>query len=414
MPSLSRHLSYGRSHAIDLDLPTGLVRASHYAPESLADVAAAAEAAMTDPLDFPALREAIVPGDRVVLALQPNVPFAATLVAGVLAVLDERGVSPEDVTILQSPRLDGRPEPDPRRELSPEAAAAVTWHIHDATGEDEFAYLASSSTGERLYLNKRLVEADLVLPIGLVEYDAVLGYQGTSGGLFPTLSNVEAIRRHAVVGHAELTPDDARTARQAADEVGWLLGTQFCLQGVRGQGGGLSAVLGGLGDAVLAEGKRLLREGWRLEPHGRVDLVLATVDSGPAGTTWSDITTAAAAAAGLVERGGRIVLLSDWDAGDRTDGPGDAERVLRESATLEEAREVLPQVQSPDQPAMLQLLAVLERATVYVRSAASSDVLEPLFLETLADDGETQRLLMTADSLAILEGGQHVQTRIVA
>ena len=412
MPATARQLRYGREAQFPLEVPPAVMAGTHYAPASIDDVAGAAATALAEPIDFPAFREAVVPGDRVVIALQPGVPSAAELIAAVWDVLVDRGVDPADVTILQPPRLDLRTEPDPRSALPEVAAEAISWRTHDALEESELAYLATSSSGERVYLAKALVDADLVLPIGLVEFDAVLGYQGTAGGLFPALSNLEAIKRHGAIAHAELTPDDSRTARVVADEVGWLLGVQFVLQAVRGSGSGLSHVMGGLSDAVFEEGKRLLRDGWRLELPQRADLVLASVDAGPVGTDWADLIRAADAASKLATRGGRVVLLSDLKA-----GPGslsDALAIIRESATIEEAQQVLPALKSVDQPLAMRLLRVLSRCELFVLADVASELAEALFFNVVESEDEVRRLLATADRIAVLEGGQHLETRIAS
>ena len=410
MPAVARQLRYGRLAQFDIELPQGLLVGMHYAPEPLAEVQAAAVAAVTEPCEYPALREAVVPGDRVVIALQPNVPHAPDLIAAVWESLAARGVEADAVTILQPARLGMLREPDPRSKLPESVAEAVFWRTHDATDESAMAYLATSSGGERIYLAKELCDADFVLPIGLIEYDPVLGYQGTSGGLFPALSNLEAIKRHGTIAHSELTPDDSRQARVIADEVGWLLGTQFVVQGVRGAGGGLSHVLAGLAEPVLAEGKRLLREGWRMELPQRADVVLATVDGGPAGTSWTDFARAAQNASRLVARGGKVVLLTDLQSS--RDSISDALAILRESNSLVEARAVLTQLQSPDQPDAMRLLAVLERADLFVLSNLNEGLPEELFMQTLGDENEVRRLLQSAESIALLEGGQHLETRI--
>ena len=410
MPAIARQLHYGADGRFDVEVPQGIMRGTHHAPAPLDDIVAATTAAIREPLEYPALREAVVPGDRVVIALQPNLPRAADIIAAIWTELDSRGVEAADVTILQAARLNARRDPDPRQALPDSVAEAVSWRTHDATDESALAYLATSSTGERIYLAKDLCDADFVLPVGLIEYDAVLGYQGTAGGLFPALSNLDAIKRHGAVAHAELTPDDSRQARVIADEVGWLLGTQFVVQAIRGAGGGLSRILAGLAEPVLQQGKELLREGWRLELPDRADVVLATVDAGPTGTTWADLAAAAAAASNLVQRGGRVVLLSDLKSS--RDSIGDALAILRESASLAEARAVLTQLKGPDQPDAMRLLGVLDRCEVFVLSNIADGVPEELFLQSLGDENEVRRLLLAADSIVLLEGGQHLETRI--
>ncbi|NIP84393.1 MAG: hypothetical protein GTO03_02075, partial [Planctomycetales bacterium] len=85
---------------------------------ALDDPAAAVAAALVDPVEFPSLATAIVPGDRIAVALGVGVPSAAELVAGVVRALLEAGAAAEDISVLR-PAEQTSP-PDPRR-LLPEA-----------------------------------------------------------------------------------------------------------------------------------------------------------------------------------------------------------------------------------------------------------------------------------------------------
>jgi hypothetical protein len=58
----------------------------------LSDPVAAVRQALAKPLGFPPLRDSVVPGDRVVLALGENVPLPAALVAGAVLELIEAGI----------------------------------------------------------------------------------------------------------------------------------------------------------------------------------------------------------------------------------------------------------------------------------------------------------------------------------
>ena len=54
----------------------------------------------------------------------------------------------------------------------------VTWLSPRPRRPAQIAYLASTSEGRRVYLNRQLTDADLVVPIGTLGYDASLGYRG--------------------------------------------------------------------------------------------------------------------------------------------------------------------------------------------------------------------------------------------
>ena len=226
-------------------------------PEPLPDVAEAARDAVRHPLDFPPVAEAAIGGDHVVIPIARNVPAADQILLAVWEVLADKGVAPEDVTVLNPAAIESAPV-DPRSALPEGVRDRVSWRTHDATDERERSYLASSAGGERLYLSRTLTDADLIISIGVIEFDPALGYAGTSSVLYPGFSSVEAIAQLRNEGHDELTPDDPRATRQLVDEVGWLIGANISVQAVRSRSGGVAAVLAGASESVLEHGQNIL------------------------------------------------------------------------------------------------------------------------------------------------------------
>src|SRR3954451_8022286 len=82
-------LRYAVQSELALELPENTVVTRCEAPRGkpLADVAAAVDRALADPLELPALKLAVVPGDQVVLALEPRVPAAEIIVARTIRAL---------------------------------------------------------------------------------------------------------------------------------------------------------------------------------------------------------------------------------------------------------------------------------------------------------------------------------------
>lgn len=402
-------LEYGCGRKLSCELPDEAVVAVHRGPEPLADVACTAAEAIAEPLDFAPLREGVVPGDRVVIVLQRRVPHAPTLIRVMWEMLSTRGVSASDVTILQ-PADFSEATDDPRVGLPEDVRGAVRWETHDATDAEKRAYLASSAAGERLYLSKTLTEADLVIPVGLVEHHSALGYSGTCSVLFPGCGSAEAIAKLRGEGHDELTPDDPRASRQLVDEVGWLLGTQFGVQAVRSRGGSLAAVMAGTLSGLLERGKTLLRDAWRLELEDRPDVVVVAVDGrdgmNSSCATWEGTVRAIELARHLVERDGRIVVLSDVQ-----DPPGPALSVLQQARTPQEAAGPIGEVASADVDTARRLIRCLEWATIYLRSDRPAETVEDLFMIPLSTDEEARKVIGTARECLFAEGAQHTYGR---
>ena len=399
-------LTYGSGQTFACELPTGNIMGRARGPEPLPDVAAAARDAIQHPIDFPPIAEAIVEGDRVVVPIARNVPDADQLLLALWEAIAKKGVAPEDVTVLNPASIETAPS-DPRALLPENVRERIAWRTHDATDEKGRSYLASSAGGERVYLSSELTDADIVIPIGVIEFDPALGYAGTSSVLYPGFSSVEAIAQLRNEGHDELTPDDPRATRQLVDEVGWLLGTQVSVQVVRSRAGGIAAVLAGASESVLDHGKTLLRDSWQLEIRQRPDVIVVGVDSDANGrTTWSGVAAAIETARKIVAREGRIVVLTDLAT-----SPGRGMELIRESRSPQESSGPLRESNPPDIREASRLLRALEWANIYVFSKLDAAIIEDLFMMPLESAGEVRRLLDSADKCLFVEGAQHVSGR---
>jgi nickel-dependent lactate racemase len=162
-------LRYGVNSTLELEIGSAALVADCHSPNAspLADPAAATAAALAAPLEFPPLRKAVIPGDRVVLAVAEGLPEAAAIVAAVTADLIDAGIAAADISIVHSSR-----EAAAGGELSDGLPAEYREEIeivaHDPAHRDQLSYLAANEHGEAIYLNRRLFDADVVLPIGCV------------------------------------------------------------------------------------------------------------------------------------------------------------------------------------------------------------------------------------------------------
>src|SRR5262245_11171116 len=68
-----------------------------------ADPAEAVRAALDGPRDYPPLRKVVVPGDQVVIALDPTIPSAKLVLKVLGEVLFESGIEPENLKFVAPP-----------------------------------------------------------------------------------------------------------------------------------------------------------------------------------------------------------------------------------------------------------------------------------------------------------------------
>src|SRR3954447_11106547 len=136
--------------------------------------------ALDHPLDFPALRQMMVPGDRVAIALDGSLTGVEPILLALKKSFDEAGVNTQDLTVVVTPESG----PGMFQDL-PEGMTLV---FHDPSNREGLAYLAATKDGRRVYLNRHLTDADVVIPVGRAGFDPVVGYRGPWCVLFPGLS----------------------------------------------------------------------------------------------------------------------------------------------------------------------------------------------------------------------------------
>jgi nickel-dependent lactate racemase len=348
-------------------------------------------AALEKPVGFEPLRRALTPDDRVAVVLDPHLPRAAELLAGVLEHLRSAGVGPAAVTVLTPPGG----EQDWIDEL-PDEFADVTAETHAPADRKKLAYLASTKTGRRVYLNRTLVEADFVILLTGRGYDPLSGYAGAEGAVFPGLGDAEARAGFEGKFSADAPGAEPWPARKEAEEVGWLLGTPFLVQVIPGAGDSVQEVVAGLLDSG-AEGVRRHDARWRSSVGSRPDAVIAAV-SGEAGhVTFLDLAKAAACAARVVRPSGRVVVLSD-----AAPPLGAGAELLRQLGDPARTGKRLAKEKPDDWAACFLWCFAANAASLFLASGYPDDVAEELSTTPVHGPPEVQRLIDAAERVLII------------
>ncbi len=173
-PSVTMNLKlrYGVAATLTLELADKQLVAHCAAPrgEPLADVAAAVDRALAEPTEFPPLAHAVLEGDKVALVLTQTMPAAEVVVAGAVRELVAAGIKPSDITLVSAP---GNAAPTSWDGLSGELE--FVHQVHDPADRGALAYVAASRSGDPIYINRAIHEADLVITIGCLRLDATSG-----------------------------------------------------------------------------------------------------------------------------------------------------------------------------------------------------------------------------------------------
>jgi nickel-dependent lactate racemase len=396
-------LPYGIDSHLELDLPEGELVANCAAPQTagLADVRESLRQTLHSPLEFPPFVQAVVPGDTVAIAIDHGVPKADSLVAEIVSELLTASIEACDITVVRTAADVEAGVADPRGELAEDLRSQVKLVTHNPDCRDELSYLAASSDGKPIYMNRAICDADLVVPIGCARVASSLGYTGPTSGLFPTFSDAHTTGRYRA---PRLLDSAARRKRLRAEteEVSWLLGVLFAVQVVPGPGDDVLEIVSGKADMVFAQAQQRCERTWRCEVPHRASLVVAAIHGDATQQNWENVARALSAASHAVEPNGAIALCTDLAA---DLGPG-----LQRLTNAEDLEEVIGEL-SKERPVdaliATELAHALQRGPVYLLSQLEEAVVEDLGIAHIADAAELERLIGHHESCVVLANAQH-------
>ncbi len=377
---------------IELDLADATVAGVWNGPSgATGDVLASAVGQVLEhPIDFPPCRRMVVPGDRVAIAVDDWQPGIEPVLHVLGDVLGQAGIEAGDITVVATPAAGLA-----LREVLPRGMA---FELHDPASSRGLAYLATTKVGRRIYLNRNLTDAEVVIPVGRLGYDPVLGYRGAWSVIFPGLSDrqTNAWYRERLVDD----PPDLLTPRARLDEafeVSWLLGAQFHVGLVPG-GSGLAEAVAGLAAPAREQGIRAVNERWSFRAPARGECVVAGI-GGPGEVPGIDsLVEGLVSASRLVHHGGKIVAFC------RASGPigPSLERLIKSGEVRSGAAALHGHEADIDSVTGRRLAQVLAWADVFLYSQLDRQVVEDLGMIPLDHVDDGRRLAARSSSCLLL------------
>ncbi|WDQ16682.1 transcriptional regulator [Rhodopirellula sp. P2] len=272
------------------------------------------------PADFPTVFEAIVPGDHVALAVDPNVPRISDVLRGVLALLGQANAGKVSVVLWNE--ADEALVTRLQQELDAVQANQATLKPmkvevvrHEPHRRENLRYIVADENAEAVYLAKDLVDADFTLPIlSARSRDAINNIDPT--GIFPLFADAATQHRYQIGSTTE------------PSEAAWLLGVQVMMLVSADAAGELGRLIAGTPDALrhelanlYASGETADQESWDRDESAvtsdaisetvpTAEMVVAALDGDENSQTWANLARAAIAAGRHVTPGGTIVIWS--------------------------------------------------------------------------------------------------------
>jgi hypothetical protein len=369
------------------------------------------------------LAHAIVAGDQVVLVLDRGVPHGAEIASAVAEQLIEAGVDADSITLLQadatvatahlpvrtaatahagesSASKRSGPSTASSAASPPEGAGQIRVVNHDPRDRNALAYLTNTASGRPIYLNRTLLDADMIIPIGCYRGDLSWSYRGVFGGVYPTFSDTATQARyrnpHLLDTHDEVF---AKSQREI-DTVGRQAGMQFTVQVLPGEGDDVAGLLAGETSAVARRAEAWWNGAWRHPRPEQAEVVVVAL-AGRQAQSWSALGEAVERGAALVEEGGSILVCSDIEQ-----APGPAFELLSQIDDRDEALRHIRKDRPVDALASLLLAAAQEKARVYLLSRLDSSVVDELGMTPIDEAADISRFTAKKRSCTVVADGR--------
>jgi|GEM_PF-2220101 len=416
---MSLEIRYGIDSGLEIANAAAVRLGFHSAATGPDDVVAAARAALAAPLEYPSLTQAVVPGDQVVVVLERGVPHGTEIATAVAEHLVEAGFDPDDITLLQADAaiqtatlpirtaaavLTG--EAVNAGEVGPpsqgRAAGQVRVTTHDPNNRDSLAYLTNTPSGRPIYLNRMLLDADMIIPIGCYRGDLSWSYRGLYGSLYPTFSNDATHARYRNPHMLDTRDEVFAKSQREVDSVGRLAGMQFTVQVLPGPVDEVAEILAGETSAVARRAETWWNSAWR-NPRPEPAEVVVVALAGPHSRNWSALGRALEMATALVEEGGSILVCSDLEH-----APGPAFELLSQVDDRDGAIRQIRKDRPVDGPAALLLAAAQDRARVYLLSRLDSSDIDELGMTPIDEAADVARFCAKRRSCTVVADGRNV------
>lgn len=346
--------------------------------------------------------QAVVPDDRIVIVVDDSIPQFVELLQTLLSELVLVGVAPAAITLLVPQSSATQPWLD---EL-PDALDEVQLERHDPADAKKHCYLASTTEGRRIYMNRTLAEADVALVLGGRRFDPVLG--GVPGGaelqMFPVYSNKET---QAEIQKLLEDDDNLDDVLEEAKAVTMFLGLPYFVQVLEGPNDTVAEVLFGLPPSTSTGEERQIELWQRRVGSDDADLAVVTI-SGTKRVGFADVSAAIQSARDVLAPDAPIVLLCDV----APELDGEARRIVRADNAAEAAKSLVAVAGEGNNLAALQWSLAANNHPIFIKSTWPDNTVEDLFASTIQTVEEVQKLIDRANRVAIIADAHLVSVQV--
>lgn len=206
---------------------------------------------------------------------------------------------------------------------------------HDCHASD-LVYLGTMTSGNELWINRTVAEADFVIATGILNTHYFAGFSGGRKTILPGICGYETIRRN----HSNIIHDYARTGNIKDNEIHHEMceaasktGVDFCLNMLLNTEKQFVDCFAGDINAVFEEGINAIQRLYAVKFNQYADVVFVSPGGYPKDINFYQSQKSLNNTIELVKNGGTIVLVAECPDGI---GQDEMERVLSKADNLDE------------------------------------------------------------------------------
>jgi nickel-dependent lactate racemase len=247
----------------------------------LEDPAAAVRAALASPIGTPPLRAIVKPGERVALLVNDITRLARSelFLPVLLDELNAAGIPDRDIFIVFALGIHRPQSPAEQRRIVGESVARrISMYDHDCRDQENLVDLGETSYGNRVWINRRVWDADRVILTGEITYHLIAGFSGGRKSLVPGVAGAQTTEfNHKFILHPRCRSGilDGNPAHEDMLEACRMFDPDFLLNVVLDPSGEIVQVVAGHFEQAHRAGCETVNRAYQVLVEEPYDLVLA-------------------------------------------------------------------------------------------------------------------------------------------
>jgi nickel-dependent lactate racemase len=254
------------------------------------DIAAAALKAIRNPIDSKPLAEIVKPGEKVAIVVSDETRLCYTdqFLPVIVQELNDKGIPDSDIDIVIATGTHrAQTSEEDILVLGEAIVKRFRVHQHDCRDTENLVYMGTTSRGNKVYINKVVANADIVIATGAVTLHPMAGFGGGRKAIVPGVAGLDTINHNHVLALAEKPGDgcnpNVTTAKLEGNpfhedlmECVEFIDPDFLLDVVLTSEGGLYEVVAGNWKTAFYKGCKDLLEISGIPIREQADVVIAS------------------------------------------------------------------------------------------------------------------------------------------